>query len=144
MIGREGSQRTYDEIGIPDPHHPLTHHMGNKEKIEKVTLINTFHAEQLAYFLTKMKATKEGDGTLLDHSMIVYGSGIADGSEHSHVNLPIIIAGHGNGALKGGRYVKYAAGTPTTNLWLTLLDRMEVHPESVGDSTGRLDHLTDL
>jgi len=144
MIGREGSQRTYDEIGIPEPHHPLTHHRGNKESIERVTKINTFHAEQLAYFLNKMQATKEGDGNLLDHSMMVYGSGIADGSEHSHVNLPIIIAGHGNGALKGGRYVKYKEGTPTTNLWLTLLDKMDVHPESVGDSTGRLEHLTDL
>ena len=144
MVGREGSQRTYDEIGIPEPHHPLTHHRGNKESIEKVTQINTFHARQFAYFLAKMKATKEGDGSLLDHSMIVYGSGIADGSEHSHVNLPIIIAGKGNGALKTGRNLKYAAGTPTTNLWLTLLDRMDVHPESVGDSTGRLEHLTDL
>jgi len=144
MIGREGSQRTYDEIGIPEPHHPLTHHRGNKESIEKVTQINTFHAEQFAYFLNKMKSTKEGDGSLLDHSMIVYGSGIADGSEHSHVNLPIIIAGKGNGQLKTGRNLKYAEGTPTTNLWLTLLDRMDVHPESVGDSTGRLEHLSDI
>jgi hypothetical protein len=144
MIGREGSQRTYDEIGIPDPHHALTHHRGNKDSIEKVTQINTFHAQQFAYFLERMKATNEGDGTLLDHSMMVYGSGIADGSDHSHVNLPILIAGKGNGALKGGRYVKYAAGTPTTNLWLTLLDRMGVHPETVGDSTGRLEHLTDI
>jgi hypothetical protein len=144
MIGREGSQRTYDEIGIPEPHHPLTHHRGNKESIEKVTQINTFHATQFAYFLEKMKATKEGDGSLLDHSMIVYGSGIADGSEHSHINLPILIAGKGNGALKTGRNLKYAAGTPTTNLWLTLLDRMDVHPEFIGDSTGRLEHLTGL
>lgn len=144
MIGREGSQRTYDEIGIPDPHHALTHHRGNKESIEKVTQINTFHAQQFAWFLERMKSTKEGDGTLLDHSMMVYGSGIADGSDHSHVNLPIIIAGKGNGALKGGRYIKYPAGTPTTNLWLTLLDRMDVHPETIGDSTGRLEHLTDL
>jgi hypothetical protein len=144
MVGREGSQRTYDEIGIPEPHHPLTHHRGNKDSIEKVTQINTFHAEQFAYFLGKMKATKEGDGTLLDHSMIVYGSGIADGSQHTHVNLPILIAGRGNGAIKPGRFLKYPAGTPTTNLWLTLLDRMDVHPESVGDSTGRLEHLTSL
>jgi hypothetical protein len=144
MIGREGSQRTYDEIGIPEPHHPLTHHRGNKESIEKVTQINTFHAQQLAYFLNKMKSTREGDGSLLDHSMMVYGSGIADGSEHSHVNLPILIAGKGNGQLKTGRSLKYAAGTPVTNLWLTLLDRMDVHPESVGDSTGRLEHLTNL
>jgi hypothetical protein len=144
MIGREGSQRTYDEIGIPEPHHPLTHHRGNKESIEKVTQINTFHAQQLAYFLNKMKSTREGDGSLLDHSMMVYGSGIADGSEHSHVNLPILIAGKGNGQLKTGRSLKYAAGTPVTNLWLTLLDRLDVHPESVGDSTGRLEHLTNL
>jgi hypothetical protein len=144
MIGREGSQRTYDEIGIPEPHHPLTHHRGNKDSIEKVTQINTFHAQQFAYFLGRMKATKEGDGTLLDHSMIVYGSGIADGSQHTHVNLPILIAGRGNGSIKPGRFLKYPSGTPTTNLWLTLLDRMGVHPESVGDSTGRLEHLTDL
>jgi len=144
MVGREGSQRTYDEIGIPEPHHPLTHHRGNKEFIEKVTQINSFHATQFAYFLGKLKATKEGDGTLLDHSMVVYGSGIADGSEHSHVNLPMIVAGRGNGALKPGRFLKYASGTPTTNLWLTLLDRMDVHPEIVGDSTGRLEHLTDI
>jgi hypothetical protein len=144
MIGREGSQRTYEEIGIPEAHHPLTHHRGNKEFIEKVTQINTFHAQQLAYFLGKLKSTKEGDGSLLDHSMVVYGSGIADGSSHSHVNLPILIAGRGNGALESGRYLKYPDGTPTTNLWLTLLDRMDVHPESVGDSTGRLEHLTSL
>jgi hypothetical protein len=144
MVGREGSQRTYDEIGIPEPHHPLTHHRGNKDSIEKVTQINTFHAQQFAYFLGKLKATKEGDGTLLDHSMVVYGSGIADGSQHTHENLPIIVAGRGNGSLKPGRYLKYPKGTPTTNLWLTLLDRMEVHPETVGDSTGRLEHLTDL
>jgi hypothetical protein len=144
MIGREGSQRTYEEIGIPEAHHPLTHHRGNKEFIEKVTQINTFHATQFAYFLGRLKATKEGDGTLLDHSMVVYGSGIADGSSHSHENLPILIAGRGNGALESGRYVQYPKGTPTTNLWLTLLDRMDVHPESVGDSTGRLEHLTSL
>ena len=144
MVGREGSQRTYDEIGIADPHHALTHHRGNKESIEKVTKINTFHAQQFAYFLDKMKATKEGDGTLLDHSMMVYGSGIADGSEHSHINLPILVAGKGNGALKSGRFLKYPEGTPTTNLWLTLLDRMDIHPETIGDSTGRLEHLTDL
>lgn len=144
MFGREGSQRTYEEIGISEAHHPLTHHRGDKGSIEKVTRINTFHAEQFAYFLGKLKTTKEGDGTLLDHSMVVYGSGIADGSEHSHNNLPILLAGRGNGALKQGRYLTYPKGTPTTNLWLTLLDRMDIHPETIGDSTGRLEHLTDL
>lgn len=144
MFGREGSQRTYDEIGISEAHHPLTHHRGDKDSIEKVTQINTFHAKQFAYFVQRLKETKEGDGTLLDHSMVVYGSGIADGSQHSHDNLPILIAGRGNGALQPGRFLKYPKGTPATNLWLTLLDRMDVHPESIGDSTGRLEHLTDL
>jgi hypothetical protein len=91
-----------------------------------------------------MKKTKEGDGSLLDHSVMVYGSGIADGSEHSHVNLPVIVAGRGNGRLKTGRNLKFAAGTPITNLWLTLLDGMDLHPQSVGDSTGRLPRLTDI
>lgn len=144
MYGREGSQRTYEEIGIPDAHHPLTHHRGNKENIEKVTRINTFHAQHLAYFLGKLKDTQEGDGTLLDHSMVVYGSGIADGNAHSHENLPILVAGRGGGALRTGRYITYPKGTPNTNLWLTLLDRMDIHPESVGDSTGRLQRLTEL
>lgn len=144
MIGREGSQRTYEEIGIPEPHHPLTHHRNNAENIEKITQINQFHAKQFAYFLDKLKTTKEGDGSLLDHSMVVYGSGIADGNQHSHENLPMIVAGRGNGAIQPGRYLTYAKGTPTTNLWLTLLDRMDVHPENIGDSTGRLQHLTGL
>ena len=144
MIGREGSQRTYEEIGISEPHHPLTHHRGAADNIEKITRINTFHAEQFAYFLGKLKSTREGDGTLLDHSMVVYGSGIADGNQHSHENLPMLVAGRGNGGLKPGRYLTYPKGTPTTNLWLTLLDRMDVHPESVGDSTGRLDHLAGI
>ena len=144
MIGREGSQRTYEEIGIPEPHHPLTHHRNNAENIEKITQINQLHAKQFAYFLDKLKTTKEGDGSLLDHSMVVYGSGIADGNQHSHENLPMIVAGRGNGAIQPGRYLTYAKGTPTTNLWLTLLDRMDVHPENIGDSTGRLQHLTGL
>jgi hypothetical protein len=144
MIGREGSQRTYEEIGIPESHHPLTHHRGNPENIEKITQINTFHATQFAYFVSRLKAVKEGDGTLLDRSIIVYGSGIADGNKHSHENLPILVAGGASAGLKTGRYLKYPQGTPATNLWLTLLDRMDIHPESIGDSNGHLEHLTDL
>ncbi len=144
MIGREGSQRTYNEIGIAEPHHPLTHHRGNPDNIEKITRINTFHAEQFAYFLGKLKSTQDGDGTLLDHSMIVYGSGISDGNAHSKVNLPVVLAGRGNGALKPGRHIAFPKGTPMTNLYLTLLDRMDVHPETIGDSTGKLQHITDL
>jgi hypothetical protein len=144
MYGREGSLRTYNEIGIPDPHHPTSHHGGDPVKIEKITRINTFHAEQFAYFLGKLTDTREGDGTLLDHSMVLYASAIADGSSHSHVDLPVIVAGHGNGGLKTGQHVRYNKGTPMTNLLLTLLDRMDVHAEKIGDSTGRLEHLTDL
>ena len=144
MYGREASQRTYGEIGISDPHHPLTHHRGNKEWIEKVTRINVYHAEHFAYFLGKLKSTRDGDGSLLDHSMVLYGSGISDGNAHSKVNLPLVLAGRGSGTLKPGRHIVYPASTPMSNLFLTMLDRMGVHPESVGDSTGRLGELTSV
>lgn len=145
MYGREASQRTYGEIGIPDPHHPLTHHRGIPEWIEKVTRINVYHAQHFAYFLEKLKSAQDGDGSLLDHSMVIYGSGISDPNAHSKVNLPTVLAGRANGGLKpGGRHLVYPAKTPMTNLFLTLLDRMDVHPETIGDSTGKLEHLTDL
>ena len=143
MIGREASLRTYGEIGVPESHHPLTHHGGNPESIEKVTRINTYHAEQFARFLGKLDGTGDADGTLLDRSMIVYGSGLSDGNRHTHENLPIVLAGRGGG-LRLGRHVRYAEGTPVTNLFLTLLDRMGVRPESVGDSTGHLEHISDV
>ena len=144
IVGRESSMRVYPEIGIPDPHHPLTHHMNNREWIEKVTRINIHHIELLAYFLEKLKSTPDGDGTLLDHSMIVYGSGLSDGNRHSHDQLPILLAGRGSDQLKPGRHVSYPKGTPVTNLYLSLLDRMGVQPEKIGDSTGKLDQLSDL
>jgi len=144
MIGREGSNRVYPEIGIPDPHHPLTHHRNNPDWIEKVARINCLHVELFAYFIEKLKCTQDGDGTLLDHSMIVYGSGLSDGNRHTHENLPILLVGRGDGSLKPGRHIVYKQGTPITNLYLTLLDRMGVQPEKIGDSTGELEHLTDL
>ena len=144
MLGREGSMRVYPEIGIPDPHHPLTHHRNNPEWIEKVAQINCLHAELFAYFLKKLKSTPDGDGSLLDHSMIVYGSGLSDGNRHSHENLPVLLAGRGDGSLKPGRHIVYPSGTPITNLYLTLLDRVGVHPEKIGDSTGKVEHLTDM
>jgi hypothetical protein len=144
MVGREGSMRVYPEIEVPDPHHPLTHHRNNPEWIEKVARINCLHAEVFAYFLEKLKATKEAGGTLLDHSMIVYVSGLSDGNRHSHEDLPVLLAGRGDGSLKPGRHIAYKKGTPMTNLYLTLLDRMGVQPERLGDSTGKLEHLTDL
>jgi hypothetical protein len=141
MYGREGSQRTYGEIGIPEPHHPLTHHRGNKEWIEKFTRINVYHAENFAYFLGKLKSTRDGDGSLLDHSVLVYGSGLSDPNAHSKLNLPTLVAGRANGRLSPGRHIVYPKGTPMANLFMTLLDCMDVHPESIGDSTGKLEHL---
>ena len=143
MMGREGSMRTYPEIGVADPHHPLTHHRNNPEWIEKVTQVNVHHMELFAGFVNKMKATPDGDGTLLDHTVIVYGSGLSDGNKHTHNDLPVLIVGKGGG-LKLGRHVVYAKDTPMTNLYLTLLDRMGVQTEQLGDSTGAIDHLTDV
>ena len=144
MVGREGSLQSYPEIGVPDPHHPLTHHQNNPEWVEKVTRINVHHMELFAHFVSRLKATPDGDGTLLDHSMVVYGSAIADGNKHTHEALPVLLAGRGGGAIKSGRHVAYAKETPLTNLYLTLLDRMGVRPETIGDSTGRVEHLSDV
>jgi Protein of unknown function (DUF1552) len=142
MMGREGSMRTYPEIGVPDPHHPLTHHRNTAEWIEKVTQVNTFHMKLFANFVAKLQATPDGDGTLLDSSTIVYGSGIADGDKHTHEDLPVLLVG-GTG-YKMGRHVQYPVDTPMTNLYLTVLDRIGVRPETIGDSTGRIEHLSDV
>jgi hypothetical protein len=144
MICREGSTRTYREIGVSDAHHPLTHHRNNPEWIEKVTKINCFHLEQFAYFINKLKSTPDGDGTLLDRMMVVYGSGLSDGNQHTHNELPVVLAGAGNGALRPGRHVRYPKETPMNNLYVAMLDHMGVPPEKIGDSTGELEHLTDL
>jgi hypothetical protein len=144
MVGREGSVRTYGEIGIADPHHPLTHHRKQPDWIEKVTRINAFHAQLFAYFLEKLRTTPDGDGSLLDHSMVVYASGIADGNEHTHEDLPVVLAGRGGGSLSPGRHIVYETKTPMTNLDLSLLDRMGVRADSIGDSTGRLEQLANL
>jgi uncharacterized protein DUF1552 len=144
MICREGSTRTYREIGVNDAHHPLTHHRNNPEWIEKVAKINYFHLEQFAYFVDKLKSTPDGDATLLDRVMVVYGSGLADGNQHTHNDLPVVLAGAGNGALRPGRHVQYPNETPMTNLYVAMLDHMGITPEHIGDSTGELEHLTDL
>jgi hypothetical protein len=141
MMGREGSLRTYPEIGVPDPHHPLTHHRGNPEWIEKVTKVNTMHMELFGGFVRKLRETPDGDGTLLDHSILVYGSGLSDGNKHTHDDLPVLVVGRG-GDLRLGRHVVYPKDTPMTNLYLTLLDRMGVRAEQIGDSTGEIEHLT--
>jgi uncharacterized protein DUF1552 len=143
MMGREGSMRTYPEIGVPDPHHPLTHHRGNAEWIERVTKVNALHMELFAGFIDKLKTTPDGDGTLLDHSMIVYGSGLSDGNRHTHNDLPVLMVGRGGG-FRLGSHIVYPKDTPMTNLFLTVLDRLGVEQDKLGDSTGRIEHLTDL
>lgn len=144
MIGREGSTRTYREIGISDAHHPLTHHRGNEEMLAKVSRINRYHVEQFANWVRRLKSTPDGDGTLLDHSTVVYGSGLSDGNRHWHHELPVAMIGRANGTLKTGRHVKYPGETPMANLFLAMLDRVGVPAETLGDSNGKLDHLTDL
>lgn len=144
MIGREGSMRTYPEINVADSHHPLTHHRNNPEWIEKVTQINTLHIELFGRFLGKLKSTSDGDGSLLDNSLVVYGSGISDGNRHTHENLPMLVVGRGGGSIKPGRHIVYDRETPAANLYMTLLDRAGVHPESFGDSTGKLVQLSQV
>ncbi len=144
LLALEQSPRAYPEIGIPEAHHGLTHHQGDKEKIEKVTQINCFHAKQLAYLLQKMKSTRDGDGTLLDHVMITYGSGLSDGNAHDHANLPLVLAGRGCGKLRPGRFVGYPKETPMANLFIAMLDRMNIPVDSLGDSNGELNDLSDI
>ena len=138
LVTREGTSRPYREIGIPDGHHPLTHHRYDPERMEKVVRINRYHVEQFAAWMKKLKAAPEGDSTLLDNSMIVYGAGLSDGNHHTHDDLPTLVAGSGGGFLKTGRRVTYRKETPMSNLFLTMMDRMGVHSEHFGDSTSRL------
>jgi uncharacterized protein DUF1552 len=143
LYSREGSNRAYPELGFTDGHHPITHHRYLPDLVEKVTKINCYHLEQFAYFIGKLKSIQEGNGTLLDHCIIVYGSSLSDGNRHSHVELPTIVAGRGNGTLKTGRHIVYPE-TPMTNLFLTLLDKMGVPTEKLGDSTGKLAQLSEV
>jgi Protein of unknown function (DUF1552) len=144
MLAREGSNRSYRDIGISDGHHDCTHHQNDAEKIAKTIKINTHHVTQLAYLIDRMKSTPDGDGTLLDHSMILYGSSISDGNRHTHTNLPLTLIGGGSGKIKGGRHIKHAPETPMTNLLLSMLDKSGVQTEKLGDSTGKLEHLSDM
>ncbi len=144
LLAIEQSPRNYPEIGITEGHHGLTHHQGDKAKIEKVTQINEYHLKQFIYLLEKFKSIRDGDGSLLDNSMIVYGSGLADGNQHQHHNLPAVIAGRGRGTIHPGRHVRYPEETPMANLFLSMLDRVGVPVDSWGDSKGRLEGLSDL
>ncbi len=141
QLARETSTRTYPEIGVSDPHHPLTHNGGDPEKLAKVAKINAFHVSLFAYFLEKLKATPDGNGSLLDHSVYLYGSGMGNPDVHDHVNLPVLVAGGGAGKIKGGRHIRYAEPTPLANLHLTLLDKVGVRVDSFADSQGKVPEL---
>lgn len=141
LMTREGSSRPYRELGIPDGHHPLTHHRNQPDLMEKVRQINTYHVQQFASFVEKMKSTKDGDGTLLDNCMLVYGAGLSDPNAHLHEDLPTIIVGKGGNYFKTGRRIIARRETPMCNLFLTMMDRMGVPVEHFGDSTGRLEGL---
>jgi Protein of unknown function (DUF1552) len=138
IFANDGSNRSYRFIGVPDGHHDLSHHGGNKDKQAKLRQINRFHISQFAYMLQKMKSIREGDNTLLDNAMLVYGGGIGDGNAHNHDNLPVLLAGKGGGTIQAGRHVRYPKETPLMNLYLAMLDRMGAPAPSFGDSTGKL------
>ncbi len=138
VLANEGSGKPYPFIGVSEGHHDLSHHGNNAEKKEKIAKINRFHATQLAYLLERLKSVKEGDGTLLDHCMLAYGSGNSDGNAHNHDDLPILLAGRGCGTLNPGRHTVFAKETPLNNLWLSLLNRMDISVHQLGDSTGEL------
>lgn len=141
QLARETSNRTYPEIGVPDPHHPLSHHGNDPAKIERMSKINAFHVSLFAEFLGKLKATPEGNGTLLDHSLYLYGSGIGNPNIHDHTDLPILVAGGTTAGMKGNRHIRYAKPVPLANLHLTLLDKVGVPLETFADSNGKVDEL---
>ena len=143
MMGREGSNLTYPEIGVDRAHHGMTHHRGDPGKIEDITKVNVHHVRQFAHFLKKLDSVEDGEGRLLDNTIVVYGSGIGDGNRHTHHDLPVLVAGRG-GSLQSGRHVRYPAETPMNNLYLSLLDRVGVRTESLGDGTGTLDYLSEV
>jgi len=134
MLGREGSVRTYPEIEVPDPHHPLTHHRGHPDFIEKVTKINCFHVQLFSHFVQKLASMPDGDGTLLEHCAILYGGALSDGNAHSNVNLPLLIAGP-----KNGQHVQLAEKTPAANLFVGMLNFAGIELDAFGDSTGRIE-----
>ena len=144
QLARETSNRTYPELGVPDPHHPLSHHGNDPEKIARMAKINEFHVSLFAEFLQKLKDTPEGNGSLLDHSLYLYGSGIGNPNIHDHTNLPILVAGGAAGGMKGNRHIRYDKPTPLANLHLTLLDKVGVRLDSFADSTGKLNDLFPL
>jgi hypothetical protein len=138
MLANEGSNRSYRNIGVSDGHHSLSHHQGDHAKQMKIREINRFHMQQFAYLLGRLRSIPEGEGTLLDHSMLVYGGGLGDGDRHNHDDLPVLMAGRGNGTILPGRHITYDQETPMANLHVAMLHRMGANVDSFGDSTGPL------
>jgi hypothetical protein len=138
MVARDLSQRTFPQIGVPEPHHSVSHHGNNPVMIAKLEKINNYHATLFAYFLDKLRSTPDGDGNLLDHSMILYGSSMSNPNEHNHFPLPLLVAGGASGKLQGGRHVKFPERTPMSNLLLAVLEKAGIDRDSLGDSTGML------
>ena len=141
-IARESSNRTYGDIEVSESHHAVSHHRGDQTLMAKNTKINTYHVRLFSYYLGRLRSTPDGNGSLLDHTMIVYGAGMSDGNMHTNWNLPVLLAGGGSDKLKGGRHIRYPKGTPMTNLYLSMLDLMGISVDGLGDSTGRLDLLS--
>jgi hypothetical protein len=139
MLGREVSNRTFPEIGVREPHHPLSHHQNSREKLDAKAKVDAYHVQMLAYFLDRLRSTADGDSSLFDQVVLLYGAGISDGDLHNHINLPVLLAGGGAGQLTGGRHLRYTENTPLANLHLSLLDKLGIPMERVGNSTGRLE-----
>jgi hypothetical protein len=138
MIGKEQSARPYPQIGVPEAHHPLSHHENKPELVERMSKINRYHTELFSKYLARLRATPDGDGTLLDHMTILYGGGISNSTRHSGDNLPLLLVGGGTGRLKGGRHLTYSDKPSMANLLVTLMDKLDVPVERVGGSTGKL------
>ena len=144
LMARENVNRSYSEIGLPEAHHAMSHHGNNPDKMAAFSKLNTYHVETLAYFLKKLQATADGDGTLLDHAIVLYGSGMSDGNTHNNFDVPVVVVGGRDQQLKGNRHLKYPKGTPLANLSLSLMDKFGVNLERFGDSTGELDLLSSV
>ena len=142
MFAREGSNLSYNMVGVSEGHHELSHHQNNQSNLTKIRTINRFHITQVAYLCEKLRSIREGNGTLLDNCMIAYGSAIGDGNRHNHDNLPVLLIGKGGGSIRAGRHIRYRRETPLNNLWLAMLDRMGAPTRTLGDSTGLLESLS--
>ena len=144
MLAREVSGRAYPEIGVPDSHHPLSHHQDEAVKLERLHRINEYHVQQFAYLVDKLAALPEGDGTMLDSTLFLYGTGISDSNTHFHDDLPVALVGGKSAGFHGGRYIRYPENTPLANLHLTILEKLGVPMDALGDSTGQLGRLSDV